>query len=108
MSVRVNPGDTTFTRTLCRANSNAYVTDGTKSLEIKALLDRRVLVTVNSDDPAYFPGYVAENLAALQRKAQLTHDDVTRLVRNTFTVSWLAEPEQMTYLDRVDAWVAAG
>ena len=87
--------------------SNSYVSDGTKSLEIRALLERGVLVTVNSDDPAYFPGYVAENLVALQREAKLTRDDIVRLVRNAFTVSWLEEPDRLAYLDRVDAWVAA-
>ncbi len=87
--------------------SNSYVADGTKALQIKALLDRGVLVTVNSDDPAYFPGYVAENLATLQREAQLTQDDIVRLIRNAFTVSWLEEPERRAYLERVDAWVAA-
>lgn len=87
--------------------SNSYVTDGTKASEIKALLDQGVLVTVNSDDPAYFPGYIADNLATLQREAQLTRDEVVQLVRNTFRISWLAEPDRTAYLDQVDAWVTA-
>jgi adenosine deaminase len=87
--------------------SNSYVSDGTKAPEIRSLLERGVLVTVNSDDPAYFPGYVAENLAILQREAQLTRDDIVRLVRNAFAISWLAEPDRRASLDRVDAWVAA-
>ncbi|MGD8684671.1 MAG: adenosine deaminase [Chloroflexota bacterium] len=88
--------------------SNSYVSDGTKAPEIRSLLEQGVLVTVNSDDPAYFPGYIAENLAILQREGQLTLDDIVRLVRNAFAISWLAEPERRAYLDRVDAWVAAG
>jgi adenosine deaminase len=87
--------------------SNSYVTDGTKAQEIKTLLERSVLVTVNSDDPAYFPGHVAENLAVLQREARLTRDDIASLVRNAFVVSWLDEPDRAAYLDRLDAWVAA-
>jgi len=87
--------------------SNSYVTDGTKARQIKALLERGVLVTVNSDDPAYFPGYIADNLATLQREAELTRDDVVRLVRNAFSISWLDEPDRTAYLDRLDAWVAA-
>jgi len=66
-----------------------------------------VLVTVNSDDPAYFPGYVAENLATLQREARLTRDDIGSLIRNAIVVSWLDEPDRAAYLDRVEAWVAA-
>jgi adenosine deaminase len=44
--------------------SNSYVADGTKAQEIRDLLERGVLVTVNSDDPAYFPGYVGTRLGA--------------------------------------------
>ena len=87
--------------------SNSYVGDGTKAAEIRALHERGVLVTVNSDDPAYFPGYVADNLVVLQREAGLTMEDVISLVRNSFTISWLDERERRAYLDRVDVWVAA-
>ena len=86
--------------------SNSYVSDGTKAHEIRALLERGVLVTVNSDDPAYVPGYVADNLEVLQCEAQLTLEQVVRLVRNAFTISWLPDAERAAYLDRLDAWVA--
>ncbi len=82
--------------------SNGYVTDGTKSTEIKAMLDKGMLVTVNSDDPAYFPGYMTENLVTAQREAKLSNDEVVQLVRNAFTVSWLTDDEKATYLSRVD------
>ncbi len=87
--------------------SNLYVSDGTKATEIRALYEQGVLVTVNSDDPAYFPGYVADNLLVLQREARLSQDDVVRLVRNAFTISWLDDAERDAYVDRVDTWVAA-
>ena len=87
--------------------SNSYVSDGTKAREIRALHERGVLVTVNSDDPANFPGYVADNLAALQREAELRRDEVVQLVRNAFIISWLDEADRTNYLDRVDAWVAS-
>ena len=45
--------------------SNSYVTDGLKASEIKALLEHGVRATINSDDPAYFPGYMNENLLAV-------------------------------------------
>lgn len=87
--------------------SNSYVSDGSKAPEIRALLERDVLVTVNSDDPAYFPGYVADNLGVLAREASLTRDDIVRVTRNAFSVSWLDEEDRRAYLDRVDAFVAA-
>jgi adenine deaminase len=51
--------------------SNSHVSDGLKAREIKAMLERSLLVTINSDDPAYFPGYMNENLAAVAAAAQL-------------------------------------
>lgn len=87
--------------------SNSFVSDGTKAQEIRALYERGVLVTVNSDDPAYFPGYVADNLAVLQREADLGRDEIVQLVRNSFTISWLDEDERAAYLDRIDSWVTA-
>ena len=85
--------------------SNSFVAGGTKAREIRALLERGVHVTVNSDDPAYFPGYVAANLLILAREASLSHDEVVHLVRDSFIVSWLDERDRQSYLDRVDAWV---
>jgi adenosine deaminase len=82
--------------------SNGYVTDGTKSKEIKTMLDQGMLVTINSDDPAYFPDYLTENLITVQREARLSNDEVVRLVRNGFLVSWLGAEEKAEYLDRLD------
>ena len=87
--------------------SNSYVTDGTKSAEIKKMLDEGLLVTINSDDPAYFPGYMSENLATAQREAQLTNAQIVQLVRNGFTASWLSDAERTAYLERVDEVVDA-
>lgn len=87
--------------------SNSVVTGGTKAAQIRALHERGVLVTVNSDDPAYFPGYVADNLLVLQREADLSQADVVQLVRNAFTISWLEDAERAFYLARLDEWVAA-
>ena len=58
--------------------SNSYVTDGTKAEIIRALFQQGVLVTINSDDPAYFPGYLVENLTVLQREANLSMKDIVR------------------------------
>ena len=49
--------------------SNGYVAGGLKARELKTMLDHGMRATVNSDDPAYFPGYVNENLAAAQAEA---------------------------------------
>ena len=87
--------------------SNSYISGDTKAREIRALHEQGVMVTVNSDDPAYFPGYVGDNLAVLQREADLSRDEIVQFVRNAFIISWLDEREREAYLERVDAWVAA-
>jgi adenine deaminase len=84
--------------------SNRYVTDGLKADEIKAMLDRGVRVTVNSDDPAYFPGYMNENLLAVQEAASLTRDEIVQLAGNAFTVAWLPEEDKRRYLDALEAY----
>jgi len=84
--------------------SNSYVTDGLKAREIKAMLEQAVRVTVNSDDPAYFPGYMNENLIAVQAAVNLTRDEVRQLTRNAFTMSWLAAEDKDQYLAALEAY----
>jgi adenine deaminase len=86
--------------------SNSYVTDGLKAAELKSLLDGGVRATVNSDDPAYFPGYMNENLLAVERAAQLTQDEILQLARNAFSISWLPREDRDEYLDGLEAYAA--
>ncbi|MYH93223.1 MAG: adenosine deaminase, partial [Acidimicrobiaceae bacterium] len=85
---------------------NAYVTDGTKAAAIKSMLDQGLRVTLNSDDPAYFPGYVVDNFLRVHDEVGLSADEVVRLVRNSFEISWLDDDSRAEYLRRVDASVA--
>jgi adenine deaminase len=84
--------------------SNSYVTDGLKASEIKSMLDEGVRATINSDDPAYFPGYMNENLIAVQGAVQLTRAEIMQLARNAFTVSWLAREDRERYLDVLETY----
>jgi adenosine deaminase len=86
--------------------SNSYVTDGLKAGEIKSLLDAGVRATINSDDPAYFPGFMNENLVAVGEAAPMTRDEIAQLARNAFTVSWLARDDRDEYLGALDTYVA--
>ncbi len=85
--------------------SNAYVTDGTKASAIRAMLSKNLLVTINSDDPAYFPGYMNENLLRVQEEVDLNKDEITQLVRNAFEASWLTDNKRSTYLSQVDTFL---
>jgi len=88
--------------------SNRYVTGELKGREIKAMLEQGMRVTVNSDDPAYFPGYMNENLIAVQAGVDLTHDEIIQLARNAFTIAWLPEPDRHRYLNAVERYLARG
>jgi adenosine deaminase len=68
---------------------------------MKRMLDRGLLVTVNSDDPAYFGGYIGENFSQTARALQLDADDLIRLARNSFAASFIPEHERREYLDEI-------
>jgi adenine deaminase len=86
--------------------SNSYVTDGLKATEIKSMPDHGLRVTVNSDDPAYFPGYMNENVLAVQQAVDLTPDELVHLTRNAFTTSWLPDEDRNRYLHTLDTYAA--
>ncbi len=87
--------------------SNSFVGGDLRANEIKAMLDRKMRVTVNSDDPAYFGGYVTENLNAAQEAAGLSRDEVLQLERNAFAAAWLTEGERSGYLGALGPYAAA-
>ena len=66
-------------RSPCCPISNRYVTGSLKAEQIKQLIDRGIRVTVNSDDPAYFPGYVTDNLLAVHEAVGLSVAEVVGL-----------------------------
>lgn len=89
----------------CCPVSNSFVTGDMKATEIAQLLRAGVKVTVSSDDPAYFGGYVAENYLALAEKAGLTSDEVVTLAKNSFETSWVSDADRARFLAEVDAYV---
>jgi len=74
---------------------------------LKRLLDLGLCVSVNSDDPAYFGGYIEENFRAAQAALGLSRDDVYRLVGNAFRASFLAPQEKHKLVADLDAYVKA-
>lgn len=88
--------------------SNRYMTGGTKARQLLNLLEAGVCATVNSDNPAYFPGYLHENLMAVQGAAALTRDELIQLSRNAFVISWAAPADRERYLDALDEYAAHG
>ena len=70
------------------------------------LLDRGLLVTINSDDPAYFGGYVADNYVGTADALGLTADQMIQVARNSFVASFLPDAERQRHLDAIDAFVS--
>jgi adenosine deaminase len=87
--------------------SNAFVTDGPQTDVIGRMLELGMRVTVNSDDPAYFGGYIEENFDLVQEKLGLGRKGLATLTRNAFEAAWLPRPIKDRYLAMVDAHVAA-
>lgn len=55
---------------------------------LKAMMDKGVIVTINSDDPAYFGGYLNENYLEISKALNLTEDDISKLIENSFRGSF--------------------
>ncbi|MFC1522815.1 adenosine deaminase [Elusimicrobiota bacterium] len=72
-----------------------------KKHNLKKLLDQGLCITVNSDDPAYFGGYVTENLLATQKALNLDKKDIYQLERNAFESSFLDFPEKQALLKKL-------
>ena len=86
--------------------SNGFVTGGPQASVIKRMLDDGIRVTVNSDDPAYFGGYMTENFALVQREVGLGKDDLKRLSANAFEAAWLPRATRDDFLATLAAYDA--
>jgi adenosine deaminase len=73
------------------SNVKLKVFEQIESHNLRRLLERGLCVTVNSDDPAYFGGYVLENYLAVERGLGLSRDDLTLLARNSIEASFLTD-----------------
>ena len=74
---------------------------------LPAMLEAGLLVTVNSDDPSYFGGYVEDNYRGLQRALGLTEDQLRLLARNSFLASFIDDDRRAELLAELDAHPSA-
>ena len=84
------------------SNVKLQVFDRIEAHNLKRLLDLGLCVTVNSDDPAYFSGYVLENYLAVQRGLGLSKSDLASLARNSIEASFLPQAEQRRWMAAID------
>jgi len=88
------------------SNVKLCVFDEMAQHNLKQLLDLDLCATVNSDDPAYFGGYMNENFITAQQALDLSKDDLYRLVRNSFTATFLEPERQDALIGELDAYMA--
>ena len=74
---------------------------------LKLMLEAGLMATINSDDPAYFGGYVLDNFTAARDALKLSADDIVTLARNSITASWASEVQKQGWLAEIDAMAAA-
>lgn len=88
--------------TLCPlSNLKLQVIKEMQQHPIKKMIDRGMLVTVNSDDPAYFGGYINENYEAISEALNLSIDDLQQLAINSFEASFLPDEEKKKWIQKV-------
>jgi len=80
------------------------VTPDFKGKEIVSLLRSGLKVTINSDDPAYFRSYKAENIEKMSNDAGVTRAELVQLERNAFEAAWLPPRKREAFLDKLDAF----
>ena len=88
--------------TVCPLSNTALRNvDDIKNHPLKKMLDLGLKVTVNSDDPAYFGGYLTQNYLACIEALDLSMEEVKQLVRNSFEYSFLSEEEKIKHLEKI-------
>lgn len=89
--------------TLCPlSNLELKVVSDLKEYPLKKMLEAGLLVTLNSDDPAYFGGYMNENFIETAKAIQLSKEEIAVLMKNAFEASWLSSEEKQYWKQEID------
>lgn len=84
------------------SNVRLRVVDTMRDHPLRAMYEAGLMVTVNSDDPAYFGGYVGENYRAVASALELNSGTLTTIARNSFEASFLSSSEKAAYARLLD------
>ena len=83
------------------SNIKLKVFDKLKDHNLKKMLDKKLMVTINSDDPAYFGGYLNQNLIETQAALNLSFEDIKTLLINSFKSSFLGEERKKECINKI-------
>lgn len=84
------------------SNVKLRVFDTLKDHNLKKMMDRGLFVTINSDDPAYFGGYLNENYEQCMKELDLSENDIAILLTNSFLASCLNAREKAGYIEKIE------
>ena len=83
------------------SNLKLKVVKALKDLPVKLFLEKGIRVTLNSDDPSYFGGYINENYLQTAEALQLSRNDIYTLAKNSFMASFITENERILFLQKL-------
>ncbi len=83
------------------SNVKLKVFDKLEDHNLKKMLDKKLMVMVNSDDPAYFGGYLNKNLIEIQAALNLSQDEIKTLIVNSFKSSFLNEEKKKEWISKI-------
>merc|ERR1719502_67193 len=91
--------------TLCPlSNLKLCVVDKMEDFPLRKLMDANVCCTINSDDPAYFGGYINDNFRSVQKACNLTAEDLQELAKNSFEACFAPETQKKEWMKMVDTY----
>lgn len=83
------------------SNIKLKVYDDLSEVPVKTFLDHDIIVTINSDDPPYFGGYINENYLQTAEAQNLSRSDIYKLAENSFRASFITEGERDAFMEQL-------
>lgn len=84
------------------SNLKLKVVRDLKHHPLRKMLQKGLLVTINSDDPAYFGGYANENYLAIAKALNLSKKEIYQITKNSFIASFVVDKEEQEMIDKLD------
>jgi adenosine deaminase len=73
---------------------------------LKRMLEAGLMATCNSDDPAYFGGYIGDNLKRCEEVLRLTSSELLALAKNSFNASFISDAAKQSLIAEIDDFAA--
>ena len=98
--------DEQISLTVCPfSNVKLKIFDKMENHNLKRLMDRGIPITINSDDPAYFRGYINDNYYEVQQAFNMDYWMIADLAKNSFKFSFLPEEEKENHIKNIDNFI---